>query len=81
VFLLAAFDRKHPMTKIIFYPLGNADCCLIKLSNGLQFVFDYADMNDPDDATDKRIPLGKQFKDDIGWPKCRKIPGEGPGEI
>jgi hypothetical protein len=61
------------MTKIIFYPLGNADTCLVKLSNGLQFVFDYADMNDPDDATDKRIPLAKQFKDDIGWPKCKEV--------
>jgi hypothetical protein len=29
------------MTKITFYPLGNADCCLLHLSNQLMFVFDY----------------------------------------
>ena len=61
------------MAKINFYPLGNADTCLVKLTNGLQFVFDYADMNDPDDPKDKCIPLAKQFKDDIGWPKCKEI--------
>jgi hypothetical protein len=30
-------------------------------------------MNDPDDAADKRIPLAKQFKDDLGWPKCKQV--------
>ncbi len=61
------------MTKVIFYPNGNADTCLLKLSNGLQFVFDYADMNNPDDSADKRIALAKQFKNDIGWPKCKEL--------
>jgi hypothetical protein len=61
------------MSKAVFYPLGNADTCLLQLSNGLQFVFDYADMNDPDDDKDKRIPLAKQFKADIGWPKHKEI--------
>ena len=61
------------MTKVIFYPLGNADSCLVKLTNNLQFVFDYADMNNPDDPADKRIPLAKKFKEDIGWPKRKEI--------
>lgn len=61
------------MSKIIFYPIGNADTCLIQIGNGLQFVIDYADMHDPDDAKDKRIPLAKRFKADIGWPKCKEV--------
>lgn len=61
------------MAKIIFYPLGNADTCLVQLSNGLHFVFDYADMNDPEDSNDKRIPLAKKFKEDIGWPKRKDV--------
>lgn len=57
------------MAKVIFYPLGNADCCLMQLNNEMMFVFDYADMNDPEDPADKRLPLAKHFKEDIGWPK------------
>lgn len=61
------------MSQITFYPLGNADSCLLKLSNGLMFVFDYADMNNSFDDTDKRIPLAKHFKEDIGWPNRKEI--------
>ena len=39
---------------ITFYPLGNADCCLIKLHTGALIAFDYADMNNPDDDGEKR---------------------------
>jgi hypothetical protein len=45
----------------------------MQLSNNLQFVFDYADMRDPADDKDKRLPLAKQFKEDIGWPKRKEI--------
>lgn len=61
------------MTKITFYPIGNADTCLLQLTNGLHFVFDYADMNDPSDESDKRMPLAANFKTDIGWPKRKEI--------
>ena len=61
------------MAKITFYPLGNADSCLIQLSNGLHFVFDYANMRNPDDLGDKRIDLPRKFKEDIGWPKLKEI--------
>jgi hypothetical protein len=61
------------MTKITFYPLGNADCCLLHLSNELMFVFDYADMHDPEDRADQRLPLAKHFKEDIGWPKRKHV--------
>ena len=41
----------------------------MQLGNDLTFVFDYADMNDQEDALDKRLPLAKHFKEDLGWPK------------
>jgi hypothetical protein len=32
---------------LTFYPLGNADCCLIDLANGKKILFDFADKRDP----------------------------------
>jgi len=61
------------MSKVIFYPLGNADCSLVQLNNGLTFVFDYADMNDPEDRADQRLPLAKHFKEDLGWPQRKYV--------
>ena len=57
------------MGKATFYPIGNADTCLLQLNNGMVFFFDYADMHDPEEKDDKRIPLAKNFKEDLGWPK------------
>ena len=54
------------MAKVTFYPLGNADCCLLRLDNDKLFVFDYADMHNPDDPEDKRMPLRAAFDEDIG---------------
>lgn len=45
------------MHKITFYPIGNADCCLIESEEGRNFLFDYADMRDKDDEDDLRIDL------------------------
>jgi hypothetical protein len=61
------------MARITFYPLGNADCCLIKTDTGKLFAFDYADMYNPDDRYDKRMALGANFKVDIGWPGNKSI--------
>ena len=61
------------MTKTIFYPLGNADCCVIKLASGKIFVFDYADMHTPSDPEDKRMPLKENFRQDIDWPNRKDI--------
>jgi hypothetical protein len=57
------------MGKATFYPIGNADTCLLQLNNGMVFFFDYADTHDPEEKDDKRIPLAKNFKEDLGWPK------------
>lgn len=35
------FNKKHDMEhKIKIYPVGNADCILVKLSNGKTILFD-----------------------------------------
>lgn len=48
--------------KLTFYPLGNAETCLLELSNGKKLLFDYAAMNDGS-ATDERIDLRKQLSE------------------
>lgn len=53
------------MPKLTFYPLGNADTCLIDLANGKKLLFDYSDERNPDDDDDKRIDLPKALRDDL----------------
>jgi len=61
------------MATVTFYPLGNADCCLMRLGSGKILVFDYADMRDRDDDEDKRIALKESFLEDIGWPDRKEV--------
>lgn len=61
------------MAKTIIYPLGNADCCLVETDQKKLFAFDFADMHNPNDAADKRMPLAANFKSDIGWPNRKEI--------
>jgi hypothetical protein len=51
--------------KVKFFPLGNADCCLIDTSAGKKFLFDYANVRDPKDKKDKRIDLQTELKADL----------------
>ena len=53
------------MHKLTFYPLGNADCCLIDLENGQKILFDYADVGDSDDDDDLRIDLPEKLRNDL----------------
>ncbi|MCL4498785.1 MAG: hypothetical protein M1335_00875 [Chloroflexi bacterium] len=55
------------MHKVTFFPLGNADCCRIDLSDGKgkKLLFDYADCRDPEDENDLRIDLPASLKDDL----------------
>ena len=53
------------MHKLTFYPLGNADCCLIDLDNGQKILFDYADVGDSDDNNDLRIDLPEKLREDL----------------
>lgn len=46
--------------KITFYPLGNAECSLLELSNGKKILFDYANTYSGD-KDDLRIDLGAEL--------------------
>lgn len=53
------------MHKVTFFPLGNADSCLIELSNGKKILFDYADTHDSEDDEDRRCDLEKEIRDRV----------------
>ena len=53
------------MPRLTFYPIGNADCCLIDLANGKKILFDFADMRDPDNKDDRRCDLPKELREDL----------------
>ena len=53
------------MHKATFYPLGNADCCLIELTGGKKLLFDYANMRDPENDEDLRIDLASELKNTL----------------
>ena len=51
--------------ELTFYPLGNADCCLVRLTDGRLLVLDFsATRGDEDD--DLRIDLPKALREDLG---------------
>jgi hypothetical protein len=49
-----------------FFPIGNADSCLIELENGRRALFDFADMRDSNSANEKRCDLEKELRDCLG---------------
>lgn len=53
------------MPRLTFYPLGNADCCLIDLANGKKILFDYANVRDPNDKNDLRCDLPSKLRADL----------------
>ena len=53
------------MPKLTFYPLGNADCCLMDLANGKKLLFDYANTRCADDETDKRTDLPTELRNNL----------------
>jgi hypothetical protein len=51
-------SREETIMHVVrFFPIGNADTCLIELSNGRRALFDFADMHNPDDKYDLRCDL------------------------
>ena len=48
-----------------FYPLGNADCCLIDLENRKKILFDFGDEGNPSDPDEKRIDLCATLREDM----------------
>lgn len=53
------------MPSLTFFPLGNADCCLIDLSGGQKILFDFGDQHDPEDDNDLRIDLTQTLRDNL----------------
>ena len=53
------------MHKLIFYPLGNADCTQIQLDGGKRILFDFADTHDSEDKEDLRCDLEKEIRDSL----------------
>jgi len=51
------------MHKMIFYPLGNADCTIIDLDCGKKILFDFADTRDSSDKFDLRCDLPKELRE------------------
>ena len=51
------------MHKLAFFPLGNADTCLVETALGGVLLFDYAATGDPDDRDDRRIDLPGAIRD------------------
>lgn len=50
------------MTKITFFPVGNADSAVIRLANSKLVLVDYADMRDPQNKEDKRCDLPSELR-------------------
>jgi len=50
------------MPKLTFFPIGNADCCLMDLDNNKKLLFDYADKRNLDDKNDRRIDLPSELR-------------------
>ena len=53
------------MVKLTFFPLGNADCCLVDLADAQKMLFDFAATRDPSDHDDRRIDLPKVLREDL----------------
>ena len=58
------------MTKMTFYPLGNADTALVELKDGRRMLVDYANMRSTK-ADDKRCDLPTLLKQDLKAAACR----------
>ncbi|WP_068317764.1 hypothetical protein [Polycladidibacter hongkongensis] len=52
------------MTQLTFFPIGNADTCLIELQDGRRMLVDYADMSDGS-KEDKRCNLKELLSSDF----------------
>lgn len=55
------------MHRLTFYPLGNADCCLIELSNGKHIIFDFADVREEENDDDLRIDLQNAIRSKLEY--------------
>ena len=54
------------MSKLTFYPVGNADTFVIDLDGGEKLIFDYADRRNEADKDDKCCDLSAELRADLG---------------
>jgi hypothetical protein len=57
------------MPKLTFYPLDNADCCLIDLDGGEKLIFDFGDQRDLENDADLRVDLTKTIRENFAAAK------------
>lgn len=50
------------MPKLTFFPLGNADSCLIEVQSGGNILFDFGNQRDPGNKDDKRCDLAAELR-------------------
>jgi len=50
---------------VTFYPLGNAESCLIELELDRKLLFDFANVCDPNDVTDLRWDLDRELREKL----------------
>ena len=53
------------MTKVTFYPLGNADSIKVDLADGRNMLIDYCHQKNADDENDKRIDLADRLRTEL----------------
>ncbi len=53
------------MHKVTIFPLANADCTRLDLTNGRKVLIDYADTRDPHDQYDLRCDLPRELREDL----------------
>ena len=53
------------MSDITFFPVGNADTCLLTADDGSQLLFDFASPKNQGDG-DKRIDLAQELREQTG---------------
>ncbi|MEW6531472.1 MAG: hypothetical protein AB1473_11590 [Thermodesulfobacteriota bacterium] len=53
------------MVRLTFYPLGNADTCLIDFQNGRKMLVDYAHCRSGEEESDLRIDLRSKLIEDL----------------
>lgn len=69
---LAIIKKGAYMHTVRFFPIGNADTCLIELENGKRALFDFADMR-TGDQYDLRCDLEKELRACLGDDKHIEI--------
>ena len=61
------------MIKMTFYPLGNADTCLIELENGRKMLVDYAHSSEAEREAEPKVDLAKELRESLDKDGCEEL--------